>query len=166
MGRRAAIRIISGGQTGADRAALDAALERGVPCGGWCPDGRLAEDGSIPARYPLIPLPGGSYDDRTRRNVLDADATVILCFGPPFGGAETTRRACIALQKPLLVIDAAVVNADQAARQIVGFVTEHEIGVLNVAGPRVGDQPEIEPYTALAVGRALDRLSGIGPSAG
>src|SRR5256885_2018978 len=80
------IRIVSGGQTGADRAALDAAMEACVECGGWCPAGRMAEDGVIPDRYPVIELPeGGGYEQRTLRNVLDSDATVILSFGPPPG---------------------------------------------------------------------------------
>src|SRR5438132_363262 len=116
------IRIVTGGQTGADRAALDAAMAAGVECGGWCAAGRLAEDGVIPDRYPLTPLPdGGGYDERTRRNVLDSDATVILSFGPPTGGSETTRVAAVAAGRPLLIIDAAVTTTDRAAEQVAEF---------------------------------------------
>lgn len=78
-GRR--LRVISGGQTGVDRAALDVALELGLPCGGWCPAGRRAEDGPIPARYPLTETAGADYVERTRRNVVEADATLVLCHG-------------------------------------------------------------------------------------
>jgi len=74
-------KIVSGGQTGADRAALDAALEAGIPCGGWCPHDRAAEDGPIDARYPLTPAAGAGYRQRTRMNVCDSDGTVIFSFG-------------------------------------------------------------------------------------
>jgi hypothetical protein len=151
--------IISGGQTGADRAALDAAIERGVPCGGWCPDGRLAEDGAVPERYPVVALPGGSYDDRTRRNVADADATVIVCFGPPAGGTETTRLACLELRRPMLVIDAAAVAAHRAGEQIAAFVAERRAATLNIAGPRASEQPSIAGYVQTAVAAALDRIA-------
>jgi hypothetical protein len=156
----AEIRIISGGQTGADRAALDAAIEAGVTCGGWCPAGRMAEDGIIPERYPLTPLPdGGGYDQRTRRNVLDSDATVIVSFGPPTGGSETTRVAALAAERPLLVIDAATTSAEAAAEQIAEFAQAHHVGVLNVAGPRASEQSDIGPYVHRAIAAALHRLS-------
>ena len=74
--------IISGGQTGVDRAALDVALDAGLPCGGWCPRGRRAEDGPIVAQYPLMETDSPDYQMRTRRNVEDADATLILTLGP------------------------------------------------------------------------------------
>jgi len=85
------LRVVSGGQTGVDRGALDAALERGVPCGGWCPAGRLAEDGVIPARYPVTELRGAGYDERTRKNVEDSDGTLIVTFGRATGGTARTR---------------------------------------------------------------------------
>ncbi|CAG1012336.1 hypothetical protein BURK2_04495 [Burkholderiales bacterium] len=75
------LKIISGGQTGVDRAALDAAIKCGAPCGGWCPDGRLAEDGPIPGRYPLQELKGGGHLERTRQNVADSAGTAIFHFG-------------------------------------------------------------------------------------
>ena len=90
--------IISGGQTGVDRAALDSALSYRVDCGGWCPEGRQAEDGPIPARYPLTEL-GGGYAARTRKNVEDSDGTVILYFDTPTGGTEKTLRYCLDLGK-------------------------------------------------------------------
>ena len=156
----AAIRIVTGGQTGADRAALDAALDGGVECGGWCPAGRMAEDGAIPARYPLTELPaGGGYDQRTRRNVLDSDATVILSFGAPEGGSETTRCAAVEAGRPLLVIDARHTSPLQAAEQIARFAQAHDVRTLNVAGPRASEQPLIGPWVYDAVAMALHRLA-------
>jgi hypothetical protein len=154
-----ALRIVCGGQTGADRAALDAALEAGVDCGGWCPVGRKAEDGVIPARYPVTELPdGGGYDERTIRNVLDSDATVILSFGAPEGGSETTRGAAIGAGRPLLVIDARHASPRRAAEQIAEFAQSHSIRTLNVAGPRASEQPLIGRFVHDAIAMALRRL--------
>jgi hypothetical protein len=98
-------KIISGGQTGVDRAALDVARELGLPCGGWCPKGRRAEDGPIPARYPLVETASASYPQRTRQNVLDADGTLILTMTPPTGGTALTIRIAEGNDKPYLVVD-------------------------------------------------------------
>src|SRR3954447_23558628 len=100
-------KLISGGQTGVDRAALDVALALGIPCGGWCPKGRKAEDGPIPERYPLTETPSGSYSQRTRWNVRDADATLILTWGQPTSGTLLTVNACRGTDKPHLVLDLA-----------------------------------------------------------
>lgn len=140
------LKIVTGGQTGADRAALDAALAAGVPCGGWCPADRAAEDGQIPDRYPLTPLAGGGYDERTRQNVIDSDGTVIFSFGEPVGGTETTRQCCLKLRKPLLVIDAATTTPQSARQRLAGFIDRHGIRTLNVAGPRRSEQPDIATY--------------------
>src|SRR5262249_20137195 len=86
-------RLVSGGQTGVDRAALDAALEVGVPCGGWCPKGRKAEDGRIDDRYPLCETPSAAYSQRTRWNVRDSDGTLVLAWGEPTGGTLLTVKA-------------------------------------------------------------------------
>jgi Circularly permutated YpsA SLOG family len=93
-------KIISGGQTGIDRGTLDMAIACGFPCGGWCPSGRLAEDGRIPERYPLIELKEGGYSQRTLRNVLESDGTVILYFSQIEGGTEETLLFCINERKP------------------------------------------------------------------
>src|SRR5947209_12411896 len=98
------LKIVSGGQTGVDRAALDVALELGLPCGGWCPKGRLAEDGVVPDRYPLDEAPTASYPERTRLNVRDSDATLVLSWGAPQGGTLLTVRACQGQGKPHLVL--------------------------------------------------------------
>jgi Circularly permutated YpsA SLOG family len=129
-------RIVSGGQTGVDRGALDAALALDFPCGGWCPAGRLAEDGPIPERYPVVELAGGDYRARTRKNVQDSDGTLILAFGAPAGGTLETLRDCLRFRKPHLVVDASTASADAAAGRALLFVQENAIRVLNVAGPR------------------------------
>ena len=160
MSRRPSIRIVSGGQTGVDRAALDAALDAGVDCGGWCPDGRAAEDGVIPAQYPVVPLPdGGGYEQRTVRNVRDSDGTVILSFGPPQGGSKTTLDAALAADRPVLVVDARTTSQQAAAEQIAEFAQAHSIRTLNVAGPRHSEQPLIADWARDAVAMALRLLT-------
>jgi hypothetical protein len=140
MGRGMALeRIISGGQTGVDRGALDAALDLGFPCGGSCPQDRVAEDGTIPPRYPLTPLSGAGYPERTLQNVLDGDGTVIICSGAPAGGARLTLDLCRRHGKPFLLIDAATTAEANAVREMDGFILQHEIRILNVAGPRASD---------------------------
>ena len=140
-------RIISGGQTGVDRGALDAAIALGVPHGGWCPRGRLAEDGLVPARYRLDETESPDYPQRTERNVLDADATLILCRGAPTGGTELTRQLAAAYGKPHLVVDLAQPVDPDAIRR---WLAEQGISVLNVAGPRESQWPG-----AAAAARAL-----------
>jgi hypothetical protein len=129
-------KIVSGGQSGVDRGALDAALALDFACGGWCPAGRLAEDGPIPERYPVVELAGADYRRRTTRNVLDSDATLILAYGPLSGGTRQTRHDCVRCGKPFLVIDAAVSRPTAAAAQAAAFVERCAARVLNVAGPR------------------------------
>ena len=140
------MKIISGAQTGVDRAALDAALECGVATGGWCPEGRLAEDGIIPDKYPIQELPGGGYRQRTKRNVMDSDATVIIYYMYPTGGTEQTIAFCIKEKKPYVLIDADEFSIEQATRRIVAFIEHKSIRVLNVAGPRAGGEPRAYDY--------------------
>jgi Circularly permutated YpsA SLOG family len=150
------IKIISGGQSGVDRAALDAAMDTGVAVGGWCPADRMAEDGVIPGRYPLKPMPGGGYDERTRRNVADSDGTVIFTFGPPTGGTETTRRAAVELGKPLLIIDTETTEPHVAVQRMRDFLRRGgEIRTLNIAGPRASEQPAIGAFVYRCVAAAL-----------
>src|SRR4029077_5215640 len=101
------LKVISGGQTGVDRGALDAALALQVECGGWCPEGRLAEDGIIPKRYPVMELANGGYPERTARNVADSDGTLVIANGKPIGGTRETVDCCIEMRKPYLVIECA-----------------------------------------------------------
>lgn len=129
-------KIISGGQTGVDRGALDAALSQGFPCGGWCPAGRMAEDGPIDLKYPLEELPGAGYKARTIQNIIDADATVVIYFGQLEGGTQLTVLQCMRRHKPYKLVDAEVVAVPSAARLVVEFIAAHNIATLNVAGPR------------------------------
>jgi hypothetical protein len=131
-------RIVSGGQTGADRAALDAALALGAECGGWCPAGRRAEDGPIPMRYPLRETATADYDERTRLNVLDSEATLILAFRQLRGGTALTREVAHRLGRPFLVLDP---RGPDATDQVVRWLREQSVETLNVAGPRESEEP-------------------------
>lgn len=154
------VKIVSGGQTGVDRAALDAALACGISCGGWCPQGRTAEDGVIHDRYPLVELPRGDYRERTLRNVLDSDGTLILFFNVLEGGTELTARFCRQHHKPYLLIDGGQLPADGAALRIRAFVLAHGIRTLNVAGPRASKSPEAYGYARAAIDGLLQAMAG------
>ncbi|HEY9148077.1 MAG TPA: putative molybdenum carrier protein [Gammaproteobacteria bacterium] len=140
------MKIISGGQTGADRAALDAAMGLGVPVGGSCPAGRQAEDGPIDERYPLQVITGG-YRQRTRKNVEDADASVIFYSGMPTGGTALTIGFCIKSKRPFKLFDRELVPAELASASLRKFMKEHNVKVLNVAGPRASGDPDVYDYT-------------------
>jgi hypothetical protein len=136
-------KIISGGQTGVDRAALDVALALGLPHGGWCPHGRWAEDGLIDGRYQLAETPSADPAQRTEWNVRSADAMLILSSGPLTGGTDLTR--CLTLEhgKPLLVIDLAAAPPDAAAQAIAAWLAATPIATLNIAGPRASEAPGV-----------------------
>jgi hypothetical protein len=150
------IKIVSGGQTGVDRGALDAALSVGFPCGGWCPQDRAAEDGPIPDKYPLTPLPHGGYRRRTRLNVVDSDGTAILFYEALSGGTRLTWNLCALLKRPYVLIDARqIVEPAAAAEEILQFVEENEITTLNVAGPRTGGWAGGYPFALAVIGRVI-----------
>jgi hypothetical protein len=133
-------KLVSGGQTGVDRAALDLALELGLPCGGWCPLGRKAEDGPIPPHYPLTETPTDTYEERTELNVRDADGTLVIVRGSAEGGTALTIDHAIRTMKPHLVVNLSG-GVDPAAVQ--QWLDAQSIRVLNVAGPRESEAPGI-----------------------
>ena len=132
--------LISGGQTGVDRAALQVALDLGIPCGGWCPRGRRAEDGRIPAKFPLRESTSRNYAVRTRLNVDESDGTLILSRGKLTGGTALTESIARQNQKPCLVID---LMAELDAQAVEEWIAENRIRTLNVAGPRESQQAGI-----------------------
>jgi hypothetical protein len=140
------LKIISGGQTGADRAALDFAIEQKIPHGGWCPKGRKAEDGPIASRYRLRETPSVRYSQRTEWNVRDGDGTAVFCIKPRLaGGSARTVVMATSLKKPLLRISRKK-DAGFAKERLVRFLLEHKIGTLNVAGPRASEEPEVYEF--------------------
>lgn len=147
-------RMVSGGQTGVDRAALDAAMAAGVAVGGWCPQGRRAEDGPIPRRYPLRELAGG-YLQRTRQNVIDSDGTLILYFDRLSGGTEQTLVFCLQRHRPYVLIDGQDLGLPQAVAKVRRFLERESIAVLNVAGPRHSTAPQAYAYAHALLERLL-----------
>ena len=134
------LRIVSGGQTGVDRAALDVALALGLTCGGWVPRGRRAEDGPVADRYPMREAPSRAYGRRTLLNVRDSDATLVLSQGAPTGGTALTAQYARRLGKPLLLVDLAEAPPTTLVRD---WLARHRLNVLNVAGPRESGCPGI-----------------------
>ena len=136
-------KIVSGGQTGVDRGALLAAIRLGIKHGGWCPRGRRAEDGTIPPKFLLQEMDSADYPARTRQNVIDSDATLILYRSPMGVGTKLTRRITKELAKPTLSIR---INRDRAKiiREIRKWLDEIQPRTLNVAGPRGSVYPSIE----------------------
>jgi len=137
--------VISGGQTGVDRSALDVALELGMPAGGWCPKGRKAEDGSLASRYPLTETPSEQYWQRTEWNVRDSDGTLVLTRGAPAEGTAYTIQAARKMGKPCLVLDLSEGPSESAVQ---AWAEEHKVRVLNVAGPRESKCPGIYAQAA------------------
>src|SRR5690242_8893207 len=154
------LKIISGGQTGVDRGALDAALDLGVECGGWCPAGRLAEDGIIPERYPVIELEDGGYAERTAQNVVDSDGTLIISNGEPIGGTRGTIERCIEKGKPYLIINYREMSTLEAKGKALTFWQNRCIRRLNVAGPRASQWPEGHALTYEIMSGILRQISG------
>jgi hypothetical protein len=153
--------IVSGGQTGVDRAALDVALEQKLPCTGWCPGGRRAEDGTIPRRYPLRETPSRAYAQRTWWNVRDADATLILYRHRLSGGTALTARVARTLGRPLLVAD---LSRGPSVERIAGWIAAHRVGALNIAGPRESQSPGIYSAAHSFLQALFPRLAGRTPS--
>ena len=133
-------KIISGGQTGVDRAALDVAIELQIPHGGWCPAGRTAEDGIISAQYRLVESASSEYADRTRRNVEDSDGTLILNSKQLEGGTAATLAFARICKKPALLVD---LDQPPAPEHILSWLQTNHVKQCNVAGPRESKRPGI-----------------------
>ena len=148
--------IVSGGQTGADRAALDWALAHGVNCGGWCPKGRLAEDGPIDLKYPLKETPSESYSERTEWNVRDSDATVVFSITLELsGGSKETLGFAHKHDKPCLHLHSGLPDASERLR---AFLEKNKVKVLNVAGPRSSHERAIGGYVQGLLDEVLGSL--------
>ena len=150
-------RIVSGGQTGVDRAALDVAIALGIPHGGWCPRGRRAEDGRIPDRYAMREHASPEYAARTEQNVVDSDGTLVLTIGVPRDGTALTVRLAGRHAKPCLVVD---LEATPSPATVAGWIAAHAIDVLNVAGPRESTQPGVGGKAMAYLERVLASASG------
>jgi hypothetical protein len=137
-------KIISGGQTGVDRAALDAAIRMGISHGGWIPKGRLTEDGPLSEIYHLDEMETDSYPERTEKNVVISDGTLIISRGPLSGGTDYTRKMVLKHGKQMLHIDPALhSNLLDAASLVSSWIEMQKIEILNVAGPRASKDPDI-----------------------
>jgi hypothetical protein len=150
-------KIVSGGQTGVDRGALDAALAVGFACGGWCPGDRAAEDGRIPERYPLMPLPSGGYRARTRLNVVDSDGSAILYYESLSGGTRLTRNLCALLKRPYVLVDARQMAESEGVAAVIEFVGQNGIQTLNVAGPRASGWKEGYAFSLAVVSGVIEK---------
>jgi hypothetical protein len=143
------ITVISGGQTGADRAALDFAIAHGMPHGGWCPRDRRAEDGPIGDCYELQETPSRHYSQRTRWNIRDSDATLIVSIKPILtGGTRLTLELARQLGKPALHISREEHDIAAATNSLREFLHRYQVQTLNVAGPRASQAPDVAEYVA------------------
>ena len=131
------IKIVSGGQTGVDRVALDTALDYGLSIGGWCPKNRKALDGPIPDKYPLQETKSSDYRVRTELNIRDSDGTLILNTGKLTGGTRLTHRLAVEQNRPVLVVQ---LDEQYDVGDVAGWIKDNKINVLNIAGPRERSQ--------------------------
>jgi hypothetical protein len=150
-------KIISGGQTGVDRAGLDAAIELNIDHGGYVPKGRKAEDGQVPLKYQMEELTRGGYPTRTKKNIEAADGTLIFCKGKPVTGTKLTIDHAEQIKKPYLVLDLSAVSMPTAIRMIRGWIANEGIEVMNVAGPRLSTAPKL---ATMAKKILIEALSG------
>ena len=147
-------KLISGGQTGADRAALDWAIAHKIPHGGWCPKGRLSEDGPIEAKYLLTETPSEAYAERTEWNARDSDGTVTFTTSPSLtGGLLTTFQMASKHGKPFLQLRKDEIR--DHAQALRNWIREKKIHVLNVAGPRLSEEPAITDFVVRVLDDAL-----------
>ena len=146
-------KVVSGGQTGVDRAGLDAAMEAGIPVGGYCPKGRLAEDGTVPECYPLIELTRGGDPARTEKNVIESDGTLVLNVGRVSGGTRVTVDCAKKHGRPFLVV---ALDKKPQLEDVLAWLKLHGIKTLNVAGPRESKCPGVYQLALDFLGNCLD----------
>jgi len=132
-------KVISGGQTGIDRAGLDAAINAGIPIGGYCPKGKRAEDGIIPERYPLEELKFTQYYIRTEKNVVESDGTLIINRGKLSGGTKLTHNYTVKHGKPCLIVQ---LDEPIKPAHVIRWIQGQSVHILNIAGPRESKFPE------------------------
>lgn len=154
--KRCIKKVISGGQTGADQAALDAAIGAGVDYAGWLPKGRKTENGPLPLSYSLKEMASGNYRDRTAKNVRGADGTLIVSHGELTGGSLLTKSFAEKYGLPCLHIDCRKQKLDEAVALCESWLRHHNIGVLNIAGPRASGDPDIYDAARRLVGELLE----------
>ncbi|MBL7112815.1 MAG: putative molybdenum carrier protein [Bacteroidales bacterium] len=156
-------KIISGGQTGADQGGLDFALEYGIEAGGWCPKGRICENGVIPARYPVEEVEEDDYNLRTKQNVRDSDGTLLIIRdGLMEEGTHLTIDFCRDFSKPWFLVDLKVMSGqlESIYSALADWTDKNRISVLNVAGNRESNSPGIQEETAALLARFLADLTG------
>jgi hypothetical protein len=151
-------RVVSGGQTGVDRAGLDAALEVGLPIGGYCPKGRLAEDGCVPEHYPLVELSSERYATRTEKNVVESDGTLVLNMGRLTEGTKATVDYAVQHGKPFLVLQ---LDRAPGQEEVLAWLEANRIATLNVAGPRESKHPGIYQLALEFLREVLRGLAGV-----
>ena len=150
------MKIVSGGQTGVDRAALDFAIRHGYEHGGWCPHGRRAEDGVIPPIYRLRETDSPDYDERTEKNVLDSDATLIVTREKELSGGTAFTQTCAKQQgRPALVV-CELNGVSRGATALSKFLKQNKVHTLNVAGPRESQAPGIGKFVRELLEAALE----------
>ena len=150
-------KVISGEQTGVDRAVLDACLKAGFPCGGWCPAGRRAEDGIIPTLYPLQEMTSVYYDDRTRQNILDSSATLIIYQDDLSGGTLLTYKLAKKLSKPVFLFKVSPFFIDESLEELFDFLKTNSVEILNIAGPRASQWPKAYESALLITSRLIQK---------
>jgi hypothetical protein len=149
-------RIISGGQTGVDRAALDVAIKLGIPHGGWVPKGGRAENGKLSSKYQLTEMSTPSYPKRTEKNILDSDGTLIISHGRLAGGSALTRKLAKKHGRPWVHVDLDKGSLSDAAGIVRAWIEQNDIEILNVAGPRASKDPSIYNSTVKILQDALE----------
>jgi hypothetical protein len=145
-------KIISGGQTGVDRAALDVAIKLSIPHGGWCPKGRKAEDGIIPFNYQLQETLTDEYNKRTSLNVRDSDGTLIFIKESSKGGTKLTINKALEFEKPYIIYN---ITDELCIEKILTWIVENNIHILNIAGPRESESPNIYSIAYVALEKLL-----------